>query len=143
MLGRWRAASLLVARGLLPVSSKITIGRMHTHSVSTLLSAGLLTTCFALLLATRYSCMFWYRDLASPGKSRQLLASSGHESIIPCCTDFCYVQQTRLPTPETASGHSQLRPGRGPDPTTGGEANGRSWSTRQRVVLVLRKTVHQ
>jgi hypothetical protein len=106
-------------------------------------SAGLFTTCFALLLATRYSCVFWFRDLASPGKSRQVLASSSHESIIPCCTDFCYVQQTMLPTPETTSGHSQLRPGRGPDPTTGREANGRSCSTRQRVDLVLRKTVHQ
>jgi hypothetical protein len=87
---------------------------MHTHSVGTPLSAGLLDTCFALLIATRYSCMLWFRDLASPGKSRQVLANFGHESIIPCCTDFCYVQQTRLPTPETASGHSQLRPGRGP-----------------------------
>ena len=34
--------------------------------------------------------------------------------------------------PKTATGHSRLRPGRGPDPTTGGEANCRSCSTRQR-----------
>ena len=64
--------------------------------------------------------MFWFRDLASPGKSRQVLASSGRESIIPCCTDFSYIQQTRLPNPETVSGHSQFRPGRGPDPQRAG-----------------------
>jgi len=64
--------------------------------------------------------MFWFRDLASPGKSRQVLASSGRESIIPCCTDFSYIQQTRLPNPETVSGHLQFRPGRGPDPQRAG-----------------------
>ena len=45
--------------------------------------------------------------------------------------------------PQNRKWHSRLRPGRGPDPTTGGKANGLSCSTRQRVDLVLRKTVHQ
>jgi hypothetical protein len=44
---------------------------------------------------------------------------------------------------KTASRHWQLCSGQGPDPTTGGEAKGRSGSTLQRVDLGFSKTIHQ
>jgi hypothetical protein len=62
------------------------------------------------------------RDLASSGTFWQVLASSGHESIIPCCTDFCRVQQTRLPTPKPQVALA-ASPREGPQPHNGRGGN--------------------
>ena len=81
------------------------------------------------------------RDLASSGTFWQVLASSGHESILPCCTDFCHVQQTRLPTPKTASSTRGFAQGGAPTPQRAGRQIKVAAARRgsMRVDLGLRK----
>ena len=70
----------------------------------------------------------------SPATRQFLLFSISPHSCthISVLCELLNAQQTRLPTPKPQVGTRDFLPRERPRPTTGGEADGRSCSTRQR-----------